>query len=68
MDNIAVVRGREDLLAQLREEQEKSNYISEQFIKQTAQTMGLSVSDVYARVFPAISRVQRLLSRLSRPS
>jgi NADH-quinone oxidoreductase subunit E len=47
MDNIAVVRGREDLLAQLREEQEKSNYISEQFIKQTAQTMGLSVSDVY---------------------
>jgi NADH-quinone oxidoreductase subunit E len=47
MDNIAEVRGREDLLALLREEQEKSNYLSEQFFKQTAQTMGLSVSDVY---------------------
>lgn len=47
MDNMAQIRARDDLLALLLEEQDKSNYISEQFIEQTAQSKGLSISDVY---------------------
>jgi NADH:ubiquinone oxidoreductase subunit E len=47
MDNILPVRARDDLLALLRDEQDKSGYIDEQFIEQTAQTMGLSKGDVY---------------------
>lgn len=40
-------RGREYLLALLREEQEKAGYISEQFIEQTAKSIDLSISEVY---------------------
>jgi NADH-quinone oxidoreductase subunit E len=48
MDNNLPVRGREDLLTLLRDEQEKTGYIDEQFIEQTAQSMGLSIGDVYS--------------------
>lgn len=41
------VRGREYLLALLQDEQEKAGHISEQFIKQTAKSIGLSISEVY---------------------
>ena len=47
MDNKLPVRGREDLLALLRDEQEKARHIDEQFIEQTAQSMGLSIGEVY---------------------
>jgi NADH:ubiquinone oxidoreductase subunit E len=47
MDSMLPVRARDDLLALLRDEQDKSGYIDEQFIEQTAQTMGLSNGDVY---------------------
>jgi NADH-quinone oxidoreductase subunit E len=47
MDNTLQVSGREDLLASLREEQEKAGHISEQFIEQTAQSMGLSTGEVF---------------------
>ncbi len=47
MANRSHVREREDLLAMLRDEQEKARHISEPFIEQTAQSMGLSISDVY---------------------
>ncbi|MDO9348604.1 MAG: NAD(P)H-dependent oxidoreductase subunit E [Anaerolineales bacterium] len=47
MDNKLQVRGRDDLLALLRDEQDKARHISEQFIEQTAQSMGLSISEVY---------------------
>jgi NADH-quinone oxidoreductase subunit E len=47
MDNRLPVRGREDLLALLWDEQEKARHISEEFIEQTAQSMGLSIGDVY---------------------
>ena len=47
MANELQVRGREDLLALLREEQEKNRYISERFIEQAAQSTGLSISEVY---------------------
>ena len=47
MDNKLLVRGREDLLALLRDEQEKARHIDEKFIEQTAQSMGLSISEVY---------------------
>jgi NADH-quinone oxidoreductase subunit E len=47
MHNKLPVRGREDLLALLRDEQEKARHINEQFIEQTAQSMGLSISEVY---------------------
>ena len=40
-------RGREQLLALLRDEQERARYIHEQFIEQLARSMGLSVSEVY---------------------
>jgi NADH:ubiquinone oxidoreductase subunit E len=38
---------REDLLALLREQQAKAGHIDEQFIEQTAQTLGLSIGEVY---------------------
>jgi len=41
------VEGREHLLAQLQDEQESAGYISEQFIKQTAESLGISISEVY---------------------
>jgi len=41
------VEGREHLLAQLQDEQENAGYISEQFIKQTAESLGISISEVY---------------------
>lgn len=47
MDNKLSVRGREDLLALLRGEQEKARHIDEQFIEQTAQFMGLSIGELY---------------------
>jgi NADH-quinone oxidoreductase subunit E len=47
MDNKLPVRGREDLLAMLRDEQQKARHIDEQFIVQTAQSMGLSIGEVY---------------------
>ena len=47
MDNQLPVRGREDLLALLRDEQEKAGHIDEQFIQQTAQSLGLSIGEVY---------------------
>lgn len=47
MDDKLQVRSREDLLALLQDEQEKARHISEQFIEQTAQSLGLSISDVY---------------------
>ena len=47
MDNKLPARGREDLLALLRDEQEKARHIDEQFIEQTAQSMGLSIGEVY---------------------
>ena len=47
MDNKLPVRGREDLLALLRDEQEKARHIDKQFIEQTAQSMGLSIGEVY---------------------
>ena len=47
MGNKLQVRGREDLLALLRDEQEKARHIDEQFIEQTAQSMGLSIGEVY---------------------
>jgi len=47
MDNKLPVRGREDLLALLLEEQEKATHIDEQFIEQTAHSMGLSIGEVY---------------------
>jgi len=40
-------KGREYLLALLQDEQEKNGRISEQFIEQTAKSMGLSISEVY---------------------
>ena len=40
-------RGRESLLAVLEEEQRKSGYISEKFIAGVAQSLNLSVSEVY---------------------
>ena len=40
-------RGREQLLALLRDEQERAGYIHEQFIEQLARSMCLSVSEVY---------------------
>jgi NADH-quinone oxidoreductase subunit E len=39
--------GREYLLALLQEEQEKNGHISELFIRQTANSVGLSISEVY---------------------
>jgi NADH:ubiquinone oxidoreductase subunit E len=50
MHNKLPVRGREDLLALLRDEQEKANHIDEQFIEQTAQSMGLSYGEMYGVV------------------
>jgi len=47
MDNKLPAKGREDLLALLRDEQEKANHIDEQFIEQTARSMGLSIGEVY---------------------
>ena len=47
MDNKLPARGGEDLLALLREAQEKNRHIDEQFIEQTAQSMGLSIGEVY---------------------
>jgi NADH:ubiquinone oxidoreductase subunit E len=47
MDNKLSVRGREDLLALLRDEQEEARHIDEQFIEQTAQSMGLSIGELY---------------------
>lgn len=47
MDNKLPARGREDLLALLRDEQEKASHLDEQFIEQTAQTLGLSIGEVY---------------------
>src|SRR4030042_6186011 len=47
MDNKLPARGSEDLLALLRDEQEKARHIDEQFIEQTAQSMGLSIGEVY---------------------
>jgi NADH-quinone oxidoreductase E subunit len=41
------VKGREHLLALLQDEQEKAGHISRQFIEQAAQSMDLSVSEVY---------------------
>jgi len=41
------VRGWEHLLELLQEEQEKTGYISEQFIELTAKSIGLSISEVY---------------------
>ena len=41
------VRGWEHLLELLQEEQEKTGYISEQFIELTAKSKGLSISEVY---------------------
>ncbi len=43
-------KGREYLLALLQEEQEKNGHISEQFIEQTAKSIGLSISEVYGVV------------------
>ena len=40
-------KGREFLLALLQEEQEKNGHISDQFIGQTAKSIGLSISEVY---------------------
>jgi len=40
--------GREDVLAQLQAEQEKSGYVSEPFMAQLAEAAGLSLSEVYA--------------------
>jgi NADH-quinone oxidoreductase subunit E len=50
MANRLLVRGREDLLALLWEEQEKAGLISEPFIEQIAQSMDLSISEVYGVV------------------
>jgi NADH-quinone oxidoreductase subunit E len=47
MPNRLKAKGRERLLALLHEEHEKNGHISEQFIKQTAMFMGLSISEVY---------------------
>ena len=47
MDNKLQVSECKDLLALLRYEQEKAGYIDEQFIEQTAQSMGLSIGEVY---------------------
>jgi len=47
MDNKLQVRGNEDLLALLRDEQKKAGYISEQFIERIAQSMALSIGEVY---------------------
>jgi NADH:ubiquinone oxidoreductase subunit E len=47
MDHKPQIRGREDLLALLLAEQQRAHHISEQFIEQTAQSMGLSVGEVY---------------------
>jgi NADH-quinone oxidoreductase E subunit len=41
------VKQRDRLLALLQDEQGKAGYISEQFIEQAAQLMGLSISEVY---------------------
>jgi NADH-quinone oxidoreductase subunit E len=41
------VGGREYLLALLQDEQEKAGHISEQFIKDTAKSIGISTSEVY---------------------
>jgi NADH:ubiquinone oxidoreductase subunit E len=40
-------KGQEFLLVLLQEEQEKNGHISEQFIGQTAERMGLSIGEVY---------------------
>jgi NADH-quinone oxidoreductase subunit E len=47
MANRVLVNGREGLLALLREEQEKHRHISVRFIEQTAQSTGLSISELY---------------------
>ena len=47
MDNKLQVSECKDLLALLRYEQEKAGYIDERFIEQTAQSMGLSIGEVY---------------------
>ena len=47
MDNTIQSTGREDLLGLLQDEQENAGYLSGQFIEQTAQSMGLSISEVY---------------------
>jgi len=47
MDNTLQSRGREYLLELLWDEQDKAGYISEQFIEQTAQSLDLSISEVY---------------------
>jgi NADH-quinone oxidoreductase subunit E len=47
MNNKLPVRRREDLLVLLRDEQEKARHIDEQFIEQTAQSLGLSIGEVY---------------------
>jgi NADH:ubiquinone oxidoreductase subunit E len=43
-------KGREHLLALLKDEQEKNGHISEQIIDQTAKSIGLSISEVYGVV------------------
>jgi NADH-quinone oxidoreductase subunit E len=47
MDNKLQVSERENLLALLRDEQKKAGYISEQFIERIAQSMALSIGEVY---------------------
>jgi len=47
MDKKRQVKGSEDLLALLRDEQKKAGYISEQFIERIAQSMALSIGEVY---------------------
>jgi len=47
MDNKLLVRESKDLLALLRDEQKKAGYISEQFIEGIAQSMALSIGEVY---------------------
>jgi NADH-quinone oxidoreductase E subunit len=47
MDNILQSTGREYFLELLWDEQDKAGYISEQFIEQTAQSLDVSISEVY---------------------
>lgn len=47
MDNPLQSIGREYLLELLWDEQDKAGYISEQFIEQTAQSLDVSISEVY---------------------
>jgi NADH-quinone oxidoreductase subunit E len=44
------IREREDLLVLLQNEQERAGYISKRFIEQTAQSKGISISEVYGVV------------------